>query len=83
VTDAERKLLEDTARTVLRLSDDVQVKLAGNQSVLRARYLANGNFQVAIARLRVEREPRELQRRDTAYISSFIESINQAKISET
>ena len=77
MTDAERQLLFDTARTVIRLSEQVHLKLDGMQSVLRALYLANGNAQLAIARLRIERDLRHMRGEKSDYLSQFIESIDK------
>lgn len=75
MTDAERQLLFDTARTMIRLSEQVHLKLDGMQTILRALYLANGNAQLAIARLRIERDLRLMQGEKADYLSLFIERI--------
>jgi len=79
VTDAERKLLEDTARTVLRLSSDVSKRLAAVEMVLLALYRANGNSELALARLRIERDLEKVKGRDTSYLTNFIEKMEAVK----
>ena len=79
VTDAERKLLEETARTLIR----VQETLDGIHSVLRAIYLANGNSRLALARLRIERDLARLRGRRCAYVDAFVQSIERNQATKT
>ena len=77
MTDAERKLLESTARALLQLTQYMHEEFVGLQSVLRALYLSDGNSRLAIARLRVERDLRRLQGRHAAYLTKFIEELEE------
>ena len=74
--EAERKLLKDTARTVLRLANEVQERLDCLESGLRALYHSNGNGKIALARLHLERELLTLSGNKLKYLSAFIDSFS-------
>jgi hypothetical protein len=44
VTDEERQLLETTARTVLKLKEDISDRVAGIEAVLLALFLAHAGL---------------------------------------
>jgi hypothetical protein len=44
VTDEERHLLETTARTVLKLKEDISDRVAGIDTVLLALFVAHGRL---------------------------------------
>jgi hypothetical protein len=53
VTPEERQLLETTARSVLKLKEDIFDRVSGIEAVLHALFLAKGRTDIALARLRV------------------------------
>jgi hypothetical protein len=53
VTPEERRLLEATARSVLKIREDILDRMTGVEMVLHAIFLAKGNTDIALARLRV------------------------------
>jgi hypothetical protein len=53
VTPEERRLLEATARSVLKIKEDILDRMTGVETVLHAIFLAKGNTDIALAQLRV------------------------------
>jgi hypothetical protein len=53
VTPEERRLLEATARSVLKIKEDILDRMTGVETVLHAIFMAKGNTDIALARLRV------------------------------
>jgi len=53
VTPEERRLLETTARSVLKIKEDILDRVTGVETVLHAIFLAKGDTAIALARLRV------------------------------
>ena len=73
MTDEERQLLETTARTVLKLKEDISDRVAGIEAVLLALFLAHGRTDVALARLRVQADFLKMKGTPSAYLSSFVD----------
>jgi hypothetical protein len=72
VTPEERQLLEITARSVLKLKEDILDRVSGIEAVLHALFLAKGRTDIALARLRVLADLLALKGTPSAYISSFL-----------
>jgi hypothetical protein len=73
VTDEERQLLETTARSLLKLKEDITDRMNGNETVLLALFHARGRTDVALALLKVRADLLKLKGTPSAYLSSFIE----------
>ena len=73
MTDEERQLLETTARTVLKLKEDISDRVAGIETVLLALFLAHGRTDIALARLRVQADFLKMKGTPSAYLSSFVD----------
>jgi hypothetical protein len=78
VTPDERRLLEATARSVLRIKEDILERMTGVETVLHAIFLAKGNTEIALARLRVLAD---LLARKTPspYLNSFLAGCQGAR----
>jgi hypothetical protein len=50
VTPEERQLLESTARSVLKLKEDILDRVTGIEAILHALFLAQGCTDIALAR---------------------------------
>jgi hypothetical protein len=72
VTPEERQLLETTARSVIKLKEDILDRVAGMDAVLHALFLSRGRTDVALARLRVLADLLALKGTPSAYLSSFL-----------
>jgi hypothetical protein len=72
VTEEERQLLETTARTLLKLKEDIGDRVAGIEAVLLALFLAHGRTDIALARLRVQADFLKMKGTPSAYLSSFV-----------
>jgi hypothetical protein len=72
VTKEERRLLETTARVVLKLKDDIGDRVTGIEAVLLAVFLAHGRTDIALARLRVHVDFLNLRGTPSTYLSSFV-----------
>ena len=73
VTDEERQLLETTARSVLRLKEDIADRVVGIEAVLLALFRAHGQTGIALARLKVQADFLKLKGTPSAYLNSFVE----------
>ena len=72
MTPAERRLLEATNRSVLELKQDVLDRVTGIQAVLHAIFLAKGNTDIALARLRVLADLLARKGTPSPYLGSFL-----------
>jgi hypothetical protein len=72
VTPEERRLLEATARSVLKIKEDILDRAAGVEAVLHAIFLAKGNTDIAWARLRVLADLLVRKGTPSAYLNSFL-----------
>jgi hypothetical protein len=73
VTDEERQLLETTARSLLKLKEDIADRVTGIERVLLALFHARGRTDVALALMKVQAELLERKGMPSAYLTSFIE----------
>jgi hypothetical protein len=78
VTPDERRLLEATARGVLRLKGDILDRVTGVEAVLHAIFLANGNTDIALARLRVLAELLTRKGKPSPYLNAFLAEYRDA-----
>jgi hypothetical protein len=65
VADEERRLLETTARTVLKLKEDISDRVTGIETVPFVLFLAHGRTDIALARLRVQADFLKMNRQKT------------------
>jgi hypothetical protein len=72
VTPEERQLLGTTARSVLKLKEDILDRVNGIEAVLHALFLANGRTDIALARLRVMSDLLDMKGTPSPYLSSFL-----------
>jgi hypothetical protein len=72
VTPEERQLLEATARSVLKLKEDILDRVSGIEAVLHALFLAKGRTDIALARLRVLADLLAMKGTPSVYLSSFL-----------
>jgi hypothetical protein len=72
VTDDERRLLETTARSLLKLKEDIGDRLAGMEAVLLALFHAQGRTDIALARLKVQAAFLEMKGMPSAFLNSFV-----------
>ena len=72
MTPEERQLLEATARSVLRLKEDILDRVSSMEAVLHALFLSEGRTDIASARLRVLADLLALKGTPSAYLSSFL-----------
>ena len=72
MTPEERQLLEITARSVLKLKEDILDRVSGMEAVLHALFLSEGRTDIASARLRVLADLLALKGTPSAYLSSFL-----------
>jgi hypothetical protein len=72
VTPEERQLLETTARSVLKLKEDILDRVTGIEAVLHALFLSQGRADVALARLRVLADLLALKGTPSPYLNSFL-----------
>jgi hypothetical protein len=72
VTPEERQLLETTARSVLKLKEDILDRVSGIEAVLHALFLAKGRTDIALARLRVIADLLDMKGTPSPYLSSFL-----------
>jgi hypothetical protein len=72
VTPEERQLLETTARSVLKLKEDILDRVSGIEAVLHALFLAKGRTDIALARLRVMADLLDMQGTPSPYLSTFL-----------
>jgi len=72
VTDDERQLLETTARSLLKLKEDIGDRLAGMEAVLLALFHAQGRTDIALARLKVQADFLEMKGTPSAFLNSFV-----------
>jgi hypothetical protein len=82
VTPVERRLLEDTARSVLKIKEDVLDRVTGMEAVLHAIFLARGNTVIALARLRVFANLLERKGMPSPYLSSFLAGHQDARMEQ-
>jgi hypothetical protein len=72
VTPEERQLLETTARSVLKLKEDILDRVTGIEAILHALFLAQGHTDIALARLRVLADLLVLKGTPSPYLNSFL-----------
>jgi hypothetical protein len=72
VTPEERRLLEATARSVLKIREDILDRMTGVEMVLHAIFLAKGNTDIALARLRVLADLLARKGTPSPYLGSFL-----------
>ena len=72
MTPEERQLLEATARSVLRLKEDILDRVSSMEAVLHALFLSEGRTDIASARLRVLADLLALKGMPSAYLNSFL-----------
>jgi hypothetical protein len=72
VTPEERQLLETTARSVLKLKEDILDRVTGIEAILHALFLAQGRTDIALARLRVLADLLILKGTPSPYLNSFL-----------
>ena len=65
-------LLETTARSVLKLKEDILDRVSGIEAVLHALFLAKGRTDIALARLRVLADLLAMKGTPSVYLSSFL-----------
>ena len=73
MTDDERKLLETTARNLIKLQDDIYDRLFGMDAIISEIVASNGNMKMAFARLRLRAGLLRMQGKPSAYLDAFIE----------
>jgi hypothetical protein len=72
VTPDERRLLEATARSVLKLKESILDRVTGVEAVLHAIFLAKGDTDIALARLRVLADLLARKGTPSPYINLFL-----------
>jgi hypothetical protein len=72
VTPEERQLLETTARSVLKLKEDILDRVTGIEAVLHALFLSKGRTDIALARLRVRADLLAMKGTPSPYLNSFL-----------
>jgi hypothetical protein len=72
VTPEDRQLLETTARSVLKLKEDILDRVSGIEAVLHALFLAKGRTDIALARLRVMADLLDMKGTPSPYLRSFL-----------
>jgi hypothetical protein len=72
VNPEERQLLESTARSVLRLQEDIADRLTGIEVILRELFRSNERPELAIARLRLKADLLRLKGTPCAYLDAFL-----------
>jgi hypothetical protein len=75
MTREERQLLELTARSLLKLEQDVRDRLAGIEAVLQALFVCRGNTDLALARRRVQIDLLQTKGTPSTYLKSFVEGV--------
>lgn len=74
MTPEERQLLETTARSVLKLKEDILDRVSGIEAALHALFLAKGRTDIAMARLRVLADLLDMKGTPSIYLKSFVAS---------
>ena len=72
MTPEERRLLEATARSVLKIKEDILDRVTGVEMVLHAIFLAKGNTDIALARLRVLADLLARKGTPSPYLQTFL-----------
>jgi hypothetical protein len=72
VTPEERQLLETTARSVLKLKEEILDRITGIEAVLHALFLLKAHTDIALARLRVLADLLAMRGTPSACLSSFL-----------
>ena len=78
VTPEERRLLEATARSVLKIKEDILDRMTGVEMVLHAIFLAKGDTDIALARLRVLADLLARKGTPSPYLISLLTGCNAA-----
>ena len=63
---------QSSARSVLRLKEDILDRVSSMEAVLHALFLSEGRTDIALARLRVLADLLALKGTPSAYLSSFL-----------
>jgi hypothetical protein len=79
LTRDERRLLEATARSVLRIKEDILNRMTGVETVLHAIFLAKGNTEIALARLRVLADLLARKGTPSPYLNSLLAGCQGAR----
>jgi hypothetical protein len=74
VTDEERQLLESTARSPLRLKEDMEDRVAGIEATFLALFRAKGHTDIDLARLRIQADLLKLKGTPSATLESFLKA---------
>jgi hypothetical protein len=75
MTPEERQLLEITARSLLKLENDILGRVAGIEAVLHALFATEGNTALALARLRIQADLLKMKGTPSPFLNSFLEKI--------
>ena len=78
MTPEERRLLEATARSVLKIKEDILDRMTGVEMVLHAIFLAKGDTDIALARLRVLADLLARKGTPSPYLISLLTGCNAA-----
>jgi hypothetical protein len=81
MTREESQLLELTARSLLKLEQDVRDRLAGIEAVLQALFVCRGNTDLALARRRVQIDLLQTKGTPSTYLKSFVEGVSRNDVS--
>jgi hypothetical protein len=80
VSPEERQLLELTARSLLKLEQDIVSRVEGIELVLHALFVTQGNTALALARLQIQADVLRLKGAPSAFLTSFLEQVNRSKV---
>lgn len=72
MTPEERQLLEATARSVLKIKEDILDRMTGVETILHAIFLAKGNTDIALAQLQVLADLLARKGTPSPYLNSFL-----------
>jgi hypothetical protein len=73
----ERQLLESTARSLLKLQDDIADRLAGIEIILQELFRSDVDSKLALARLRVKADLLRLKGKPCAYLETFVRDFSK------
>lgn len=82
MTPEERRLLEATARSVLKIKEDILERMTGVETVLHAIFLAKGDTDIALARLRVLADLLTRKGTPSPYLNAFLAGWHGARADE-
>ena len=76
MTPEERELLETTARSLLRLQQEIHDRVNGMEIVLQELFRSDGRTAIALARIEIWADLLELKGTPCAYLNSFVEEFS-------